>query len=773
MHKEVKETQHTENEDLTESVEMQSASVQEEMRNFKYELCYTEPKTGILHGQLLAKTQEKDNLPKLDSDMRHELTSPNKAEQRTNETVMHQRNRYLEQQLSVKEEQYTIADNVLRESKEQEETTERQSKNVEEELSELQQEENLRAQVTGIGQRLTVDKTDKQTIETELLEQLRERDQREAIIQRQLRKQQSTDKDERDEMLPADPRNTEEWLIDEMTEKESRETMLRKQLRESDQKIADVPRQLREMEQQLTEKEEREENLKTQLREMEQQWTEKEKREEILRTDLRNMEQRLKDEMTEKELRETELRKQLRGMDQKIGDVERQLREMERQLTEKEEREEILRTQLREMDQRLRMVSTETKSRETELHKRLTEKDQRVTNLQERLREVQQQLTEKEEREDNLQTQLRMREQWWREEMKRKETIETGLREQLRERNQQVSNFQRQLSEKELQWTEKEEQEVTLRMQLRQMEQRFRNEMSEKEARENGLREQIRAKDQREANLQRQLRETENHWRNSQRQFAEREVENANLRQQVDNLEDQVASQSHDWVISRNEIQTTDNRLGAGGWAEVFEGRYCGCSVAVKKIHEAIFSPYNHSLFQREIDIASRCRHPCLLQFIGATNDEEIPLLVTELMESSLRQLLEQRRLSLTEIIVISLDVARASNYLHKKKPFPIIHRDITSANVLLWRLGNRWRGKLSDYGTAQFMEPNMSIVPGCFAYSAPEVHRSSNQTVKVRIYINQPHQFVGNAQFSGRNLNCKLKINLLLLITDGNRNFF
>ena len=88
------------------------------------------------------------------------------------------------------------------------------------------------------------------------------------------------------------------------------------------------------------------------------------------------------------------------------------------------------------------------------------------------------------------------------------------------------------------------------------------------------------------------------------------------------------------------------------------------------------------------MNIASKCRHPHLLQFIGATKDEGTPLFVTELMEKSLRTLLDQRQLSETEIAVISLDVTLALNYLHQKKPEPIIHRDVSSANVLLSRQG-------------------------------------------------------------------------------------
>ena len=111
-------------------------------------------------------------------------------------------------------------------------------------------------------------------------------------------------------------------------------------------------------------------------------------------------------------------------------------------------------------------------------------------------------------------------------------------------------------------------------------------------------------------------------------------------------------------------------------------------------MYELILSDFNRRLFEREMNIAAKCRHPCLLQFIGATNDEGSPLFVTELMESSLRAVLEQRSLSSTEVSVISLDVARALNYLHLKKPSPIIHRDISSASVLLWREADNGEAK-------------------------------------------------------------------------------
>ena len=199
------------------------------------------------------------------------------------------------------------------------------------------------------------------------------------------------------------------------------------------------------------------------------------------------------------------------------------------------------------------------------------------------------------------------------------------------------------------------------------------------------------------------------------------------IQQTLDECKQKV---SRDWVLSRDEILMTDTCLGVGGWGTVVLGKFRGCKVAVKQIHELILSPHNRRLFEREMNIASRCRHPCLLQFIGATNDEGTPLFVTELLESSLRTLLERQPLPTSDISILSVDIAQALNYLHLSKP-PIIHRDISSANVLLWRQGEQWRGKVSDYGTANFMQQIMTVAPGAMIYSAPEA-LTSNQTIKV-----------------------------------------
>ena len=308
-------------------------------------------------------------------------------------------------------------------------------------------------------------------------------------------------------------------------------------------------------------------------------------------------------------------------------------------------------------------------------------------------------------------------------------TAEQQLRVKSEELGQQRTHFQAQLLEKEAEITnlrrEKAQREEHAQRQFR--------EMSQQQQQLADVQGQLQQRDQEANNLQNQVTALERQLRIKDQEVNELEI-SLSTTQQI--LNENPRQQAPEWIISRDQIQLTDKCLGRGAWGSVVEGKYRGCVVAVKQIHEMILSPHNRRLFEREMNIASRCRHPCLLQFIGATNDEGSPLFVSELMESSLRALLEQQSLSSTEVSVISLDVALALNYLHLKEPSPIIHRDISSANVLLWRQANRWRGKLSDYGTANFMQQTMTAGPGAIIYSAPEAH-TKRQTVKVcPVYI-------------------------------------
>ena len=388
----------------------------------------------------------------------------------------------------------------------------------------------------------------------------------------------------------------------------------------------------------------------------------------------------------------------------------------------------------------------------------LQEMRARLSNLQEQLREKDDKLREKEGINLSLQARLNTKNQQLEEKIRQEE----NLYQKLGAVEEQISQSQAQLREKELEKAKLLKERDRLNGNLRAMHQQLTNSRFS-EFLKTKMQEQLERKEQQLVESELRLRELNQQLRDLQVQIREKDRATVALQerlgitvQQVGELEEQLtrkdreknelerslstaqqilrdnqAQRSPDWVIPRNQIQLTTNSLGRGAWGEVVQGRFCGCVVAVKTIHDLILSPHNRRLFEREMDIASRCRHPCLLQFIGATNDDHTPLFLTEVMETSLRALLQERSLSQTEITVIALDVARGLNYLHQKRPIPILHRDISSANVLLWRQGTQWRAKVSDYGTANFKKQTMTVAPGAPIYSAPEAH-ATNQTVQV-----------------------------------------
>ena len=193
---------------------------------------------------------------------------------------------------------------------------------------------------------------------------------------------------------------------------------------------------------------------------------------------------------------------------------------------------------------------------------------------------------------------------------------------------------------------------------------------------------------------------------------------NTTLQQQCQQLQDQLH-----WVVRKEEIKMTVEVLGKGGWGEVKVAKFCGLRVAAKCLHEITLLQYNISVFTQEKEIASRVRHPNLLQFIGATR-VGTPIILSELMPTSLRREIEKSLLKHLQIINIAQDISAALNYLHLWQPHPILHRDVSSPNVLLEPAGSgMWKAKLSDYGSANLVHSISanSVAPGNPFYSAPE----------------------------------------------------
>ena len=367
----------------------------------------------------------------------------------------------------------------------------------------------------------------------------------------------------------------------------------------------------------------------------------------------------------------------------------------------------------------------------------LREKEMILDQLLNTLGEEQQVRTRLQER---LQTEM-LSSQARQQELRTKENANRELQRRLEVERQQKTALEGRLREKErivdqLQTTLGEEHLVKTRL-----EERLRTEMlsSQRELRtkENANREQQRCLEeerQQNATLEERLRILELQMQEERNRYlsSERQLQSAVSAAHEEELTEYQRRQPHDWIIQREEVLLSESVLGQGAWGNVRQGTFRGCQVAIKEIHELILSPHNRRLFEREMSIASCCRHPNLLQFIGATNDDGRPLFITELLETSLRRLLSERALNHEEIVSLALDVSKGLNYLHLNRPLPIIHRDISSANVLLWRRDDCWRAKLSDYGSANFMRQCMTVNPGAIIYSAPEA-LTSQQSPKVK----------------------------------------
>ncbi len=229
--------------------------------------------------------------------------------------------------------------------------------------------------------------------------------------------------------------------------------------------------------------------------------------------------------------------------------------------------------------------------------------------------------------------------------------------------------------------------------------------------------------------------EEEHRRAEEERQRTEEECRRAD---EADTRADQLKKANDEqWVVRREDIELTGPEIGRGGWATVSVAKFRGVHVAVKGIHNQIVSRCNEDLFRREMQIVSRLRHPNLVQFIGATIQGDMMILM-ELMPTSLRRQIETDEYFTPKLVKqVSLDIVKALNYLHQMKPDPMIHRDISSANVLLEPLlpPKLWKAKITDYGSVNLVRQLHTENPGSLAYSTPEAGTPNQQTTKMDIY--------------------------------------
>ena len=185
-----------------------------------------------------------------------------------------------------------------------------------------------------------------------------------------------------------------------------------------------------------------------------------------------------------------------------------------------------------------------------------------------------------------------------------------------------------------------------------------------------------------------------------------------------------------------DQVRVTDRELGRGSYATVVELEYMGLKCAGKKIHDLLLIQpgtdvtYTVRRFEEECRILSQVRHPNIVQFLGVyfQQKEQIPMLVMEFLPINLSSCIEQYDILPNEISYSILhDVALGLCYLHSQTP-PIIHRDISSNNVLLTP---NMTAKISDLGVARILnldpnDGNMTRAPSTPTYMPPEVMKSS-----------------------------------------------
>lgn len=217
----------------------------------------------------------------------------------------------------------------------------------------------------------------------------------------------------------------------------------------------------------------------------------------------------------------------------------------------------------------------------------------------------------------------------------------------------------------------------------------------------------------------------------------EKERETAKFKGIATEAEEKLRKIETQWIVKKEEIQVSRHELGRGGWAVVKIAEFRGTKVAAKCFYRELSSKYYEQMFSREMKMASRLRHPHLVQFIGATSlVEGGPIILTELMTTSLREVLKVGPIEQPMIVSISLDVLRALNYLHLMEPDPLIHRDISSANVLLDPVpGSGWKAKVSDYGSVNLVQKLQTVGPGNPVYAAPESTIPQAQSPKMDIF--------------------------------------
>ncbi|KAJ8775098.1 hypothetical protein K2173_020102 [Erythroxylum novogranatense] len=181
-------------------------------------------------------------------------------------------------------------------------------------------------------------------------------------------------------------------------------------------------------------------------------------------------------------------------------------------------------------------------------------------------------------------------------------------------------------------------------------------------------------------------------------------------------------------------IDATDNFdirycIGTGGYGSVYKAQLpSGKVVAIKKLHGSESEePALDECFRNEVKMLTEIRHKNIVKLHGFCLHRRSMFLVYEYMErGSLFYALRTDSLAVElgwrKRVKIIQGVAYALAYMHHDCNPPIVHRDISSNNILL---NSSLDGFISDFGAARILDPgssNRTLVAGTCGYIAPEL---------------------------------------------------
>lgn len=168
------------------------------------------------------------------------------------------------------------------------------------------------------------------------------------------------------------------------------------------------------------------------------------------------------------------------------------------------------------------------------------------------------------------------------------------------------------------------------------------------------------------------------------------------------------------------------DRLGKGGYGEVFRASQREAQAAVKFIAKSMGDP-------REISLELPATAQNVVPIIATGSDDQNWIVAMPMADGSLLDVIEasQGPIPLALTLEVLTDVAVALLSLEGK----IVHRDIKPGNIL--RLNGKWC--LSDFGIARYAEADTSPLThkgiGSDPYVAPELWRGGRATSESDMY--------------------------------------